>query len=124
MASDDLTQLSHLHEPAVLHSLQLRFDIDRIYTCTGPILLAVNPFKRISGLYRLEEDNAQLSRLVGQLGQEVMELRSLKTQEKKLVLQAQQRLAETGELRKKNVELIDRESTSAETVCISKALMH
>ena len=73
---------------------------------------------------RLEEDNAQLSRLVGQLGQEEMELRSLKTQEKKLVLQAQQRLAETGELRKKNVELIARESTSAETVCIIKALMH
>eukprot|EP00420_Gonyaulax_spinifera_P008864 CAMPEP_0197938856 /NCGR_PEP_ID=MMETSP1439-20131203/118823_1 /TAXON_ID=66791 /ORGANISM="Gonyaulax spinifera, Strain CCMP409" /LENGTH=97 /DNA_ID=CAMNT_0043561945 /DNA_START=114 /DNA_END=403 /DNA_ORIENTATION=+ len=29
---DDLTQLTHLHEPAVLSSLQNRFDIDKIYT--------------------------------------------------------------------------------------------
>ena len=48
---DDLTQLTHLHEPAVLHSLQIRFDTDKIYTFTGPILIAVNPFKRIPGLY-------------------------------------------------------------------------
>jgi len=48
---DDLTMLTHLHEPAVLHSLQVRFEIDRIYTFTGPILIAVNPFKRIRGLY-------------------------------------------------------------------------
>jgi len=48
---DDLTQLTHLHEPAVLSSLQNRFDIDRIYTFTGPILIALNPFKMIPGLY-------------------------------------------------------------------------
>ncbi|CAE8594796.1 unnamed protein product, partial [Polarella glacialis] len=48
---DDLTQLTHLHEPAVLSSLQNRFDIDKIYTFTGPILIALNPFKMIPGLY-------------------------------------------------------------------------
>eukprot|EP00915_Cephaloidophora_sp_WS-2016_P005461 GHVH01007264.1.p1 GENE.GHVH01007264.1~~GHVH01007264.1.p1 ORF type:complete len:1519 (+),score=224.86 GHVH01007264.1:273-4829(+) len=48
---DDLTQLTHLHEPAVLHSLNLRFDVDTIYTYTGPILIAVNPFKTIPSLY-------------------------------------------------------------------------
>mmetsp|Transcript_66996 Transcript_66996/g.193594 ORF Transcript_66996/g.193594 Transcript_66996/m.193594 type:complete len:1699 (+) Transcript_66996:102-5198(+) len=48
---DDLTQLTHLHEPAVLSSLQNRFDIDKIYTFTGPILIALNPFKAIPGLY-------------------------------------------------------------------------
>eukprot|EP00927_Polykrikos_kofoidii_P034051 TRINITY_DN28881_c0_g1_i1.p1 TRINITY_DN28881_c0_g1~~TRINITY_DN28881_c0_g1_i1.p1 ORF type:complete len:1724 (+),score=363.79 TRINITY_DN28881_c0_g1_i1:63-5234(+) len=48
---DDLTQLTHLHEPAVLSSLQYRFDIDKIYTFTGPILIALNPFKHIAGLY-------------------------------------------------------------------------
>lgn len=48
---DDLTQLTHLHEPAVLSSLQNRFDIDKIYTFTGPILIAVNPFKAIPGIY-------------------------------------------------------------------------
>lgn len=48
---DDLTKLTHLHEPAVLSSLQNRFDIDKIYTFTGPILIALNPFKGIPGLY-------------------------------------------------------------------------
>jgi myosin heavy subunit len=48
---DDLCQLTHLHEPAVLSSLQNRFDIDKIYTFTGPILIALNPFKRIPWLY-------------------------------------------------------------------------
>jgi myosin heavy subunit len=48
---DDLTQLTHLHEPAVLSSLQNRFDVDKIYTFTGPILIALNPFKRIPKLY-------------------------------------------------------------------------
>ena len=40
----------HLHEPAVLHAINLRFDVDNIYTFTGPILIAVNPFKRIPGM--------------------------------------------------------------------------
>eukprot|EP00398_MALV-I-01_sp_L67-1_P000697 gene697-603_t len=48
---DDLTQLTHLHEPAVLHSLQMRFDIDKIYTFTGPVLIAVNPFKYLPHVY-------------------------------------------------------------------------
>eukprot|EP00928_Gymnodinium_smaydae_P088572 TRINITY_DN72642_c0_g1_i1.p1 TRINITY_DN72642_c0_g1~~TRINITY_DN72642_c0_g1_i1.p1 ORF type:complete len:1245 (-),score=276.03 TRINITY_DN72642_c0_g1_i1:210-3944(-) len=51
---DDLTQLAHLHEPAVLDSLQNRYDVDRIYTSTGPILIALNPFKVILGLYEDE----------------------------------------------------------------------
>ena len=42
---DDLIGLTHLHEPAVLHALRLRYDVDAIYTNTGPILLAINPFK-------------------------------------------------------------------------------
>ena len=31
----------------MLHSLQMRFDIDKIYTFTGPILIAVNPFETL-----------------------------------------------------------------------------
>jgi myosin heavy subunit len=42
---EDLTVLTHLHEPEILHALQLRYDCDLIYTATGPILLALNPFK-------------------------------------------------------------------------------
>jgi myosin heavy subunit len=44
---DDLIGLTHLHEPAILHALQLRYDADIIYTSTGPILIAVNPFKKM-----------------------------------------------------------------------------
>ena len=43
----DLITLTHLHEPAILAALQARFAADAIYTNTGPILLAVNPFKRL-----------------------------------------------------------------------------
>mmetsp|Transcript_670 Transcript_670/g.950 ORF Transcript_670/g.950 Transcript_670/m.950 type:complete len:2042 (-) Transcript_670:110-6235(-) len=45
---DDLIGLTHLHEPAILHALRLRYDSDIIYTSTGPILIAVNPFKPMS----------------------------------------------------------------------------
>lgn len=41
----DLIGLTHLHEPAILHALRLRYNTDIIYTATGPILIAVNPFK-------------------------------------------------------------------------------
>jgi myosin-5 len=44
---DDLIGLTHLHEPAILHALRLRYDADIIYTSTGPILIAVNPFKEM-----------------------------------------------------------------------------
>ena len=43
----DLITLPHLHEPAILHSLSERFDQGDIYTFTGPILIAVNPFKNL-----------------------------------------------------------------------------
>jgi len=48
---DDLIGLTHLHEPAILHALRLRYDADIIYTSTGPILLAINPFKSMKGVY-------------------------------------------------------------------------
>lgn len=47
---NDLIALSYLHEPAIMYCLQQRFLLDRIYTSTGPILLAVNPFKNL-GIY-------------------------------------------------------------------------
>lgn len=43
----DLTSLTYLHEPAILHSLKERYGRNTIYTYTGPILLAVNPFKAV-----------------------------------------------------------------------------
>ena len=44
---EDLTVLTHLHEPEILHALKLRYDRDLIYTATGPILIALNPFKSL-----------------------------------------------------------------------------
>ncbi|KAM7260310.1 hypothetical protein ACFE04_016051 [Oxalis oulophora] len=48
---DDMTKLAYLHEPGVLQNLRLRFDLNEIYTYTGNILIAVNPFKRLPNLY-------------------------------------------------------------------------
>jgi len=44
----DLTWLTHLHEPSILQALSDRFFKDEIYTNTGPILLAVNPFQKVN----------------------------------------------------------------------------
>ncbi|EPS68761.1 hypothetical protein M569_06006, partial [Genlisea aurea] len=44
---DDLMQLSYLNEPSVLYNLQYRYDRDVIYTKAGPVLVAINPFKRV-----------------------------------------------------------------------------
>lgn len=44
---DDLTKLSYMHEAAILHNLQVRYMINQVYTFTGPILIAVNPYQRL-----------------------------------------------------------------------------
>ncbi|XP_004290008.1 PREDICTED: myosin-6-like [Fragaria vesca subsp. vesca] len=48
---DDMTKLAYLHEPGVLDNLRSRYDINEIYTYTGNILIAVNPFMRLPHLY-------------------------------------------------------------------------
>ncbi|XP_051120458.1 myosin-6-like [Andrographis paniculata] len=48
---DDMTKLAYLHEPGVLENLKTRYDINEIYTYTGNILIAVNPFQRLPHLY-------------------------------------------------------------------------
>nr|XP_027093883.1 myosin-6-like isoform X1 [Coffea arabica] len=48
---DDMTRLAYLHEPGVLYNLRSRYDINEIYTYTGNILIAVNPFTRLPHLY-------------------------------------------------------------------------
>jgi hypothetical protein len=47
----DMTRLSYLHEPGVLWNLRCRYLYDDIYTYTGSILIAVNPFAPLSHLY-------------------------------------------------------------------------
>ncbi|KAK6588976.1 myosin myosin [Cryptosporidium xiaoi] len=51
---DDLCELTHLHQPSILHAINSRFDLDKIYTFTGPILIAVNPYRHIKGYYDAE----------------------------------------------------------------------
>ncbi|XP_010869967.4 unconventional myosin-Vb [Esox lucius] len=45
---NDLTALSFLHEPAVLHNLRVRFlDYSSIYTYCGIVLVALNPYDQL-----------------------------------------------------------------------------
>ena len=48
-----LINLQHLHEASILHVLNERYNEGLIYTATGPIIIALNPFKRMS-LYTKE----------------------------------------------------------------------
>jgi myosin-5 len=48
---DDLITLTHLHEPSVVYCLRRRYEQNMIYTATGPILIALNPFKALPGMY-------------------------------------------------------------------------
>ncbi len=46
-----MTTLSYLNEPGVLHNLRTRYTHDAIYTYTGSILIAINPFASLPHLY-------------------------------------------------------------------------
>ncbi|KAE9446189.1 hypothetical protein C3L33_21913, partial [Rhododendron williamsianum] len=48
---DDMTKLTYLNEPGVLENLERRYTLNEIYTYTGSILIAVNPFTRLPHLY-------------------------------------------------------------------------
>eukprot|EP00127_Corallochytrium_limacisporum_P004109 Clim_evm54s157 gene=Clim_evmTU54s157 len=51
---EDMTQLPYLHEPAVLQCLHTRYEQSQIYTFSGIVLVAVNPFSHMEGLYATE----------------------------------------------------------------------
>ena len=44
LMTNDHCALIHLNEPCVLENSKLRFSSDEIYTYTGKILVALNPF--------------------------------------------------------------------------------
>lgn len=48
VGENDLTALSYLHEPAVLHNLKVRFlESSHIYTYCGIVLVAINPYEQL-----------------------------------------------------------------------------
>lgn len=53
----DHCQLLHLSPPTLLWNTIKRFEKDLIYTSVGDILVAVNPFQWITGLYGQERMN-------------------------------------------------------------------
>ena len=63
---DDLTGLSYLHEPAVLHNIKTRYSQHNIYTYSGIVLIAVNPFQRVN-LYAEDVIKAYCNKRRGEL---------------------------------------------------------
>ena len=63
----DNAQLFHLNEANLLSNLSLRYSADAIYTYTGTVLLALNPNKRIAGLYDDDLMNVYRGRALGVL---------------------------------------------------------
>lgn len=53
--TNNLAELENLNEATLLKELQIRFGRDVIYTYVGEILVTVNPFKWIDGLYDPEK---------------------------------------------------------------------
>ncbi|KAL1315385.1 hypothetical protein HN51_042153 [Arachis hypogaea] len=50
---EDMTKLAYLNEPGVLYNLRRRYALNDIYTYTGSILIAVNPFTKLPHLYEI-----------------------------------------------------------------------
>ncbi|EAZ63170.2 Myosin-2 (Class V unconventional myosin MYO2) (Type V myosin heavy chain MYO2) (Myosin V MYO2) [Scheffersomyces stipitis CBS 6054] len=66
-AAEDLTSLSYLNEPAVLHAIKLRYSQLNIYTYSGIVLIATNPFQRVDQLYSQDIVQAYSGKRRGEL---------------------------------------------------------
>ena len=51
----DMIDLPFLHEPGILYNLRSRYCNDQPYTRTGDILIAVNPYQWLEGLYTTQQ---------------------------------------------------------------------
>ncbi|KAJ7671587.1 P-loop containing nucleoside triphosphate hydrolase protein [Mycena polygramma] len=65
-SADDLATLSHLNEPSILSAVQIRYAQRKIYTYSGIVLLAVNPFEPVP-MYTPEIVKAYIGRNKGEL---------------------------------------------------------
>lgn len=64
---EDLTSLSYLNEPAVLHAIKTRYSQLNIYTYSGIVLIATNPFDRVDQLYSQDMIQAYAGKRRGEL---------------------------------------------------------
>lgn len=60
--TSDLVLLDEMSLPLILHTLKARFQTNQIYTNVGTILIALNPYKRITELYTPESISQYQSR--------------------------------------------------------------
>lgn len=67
----DMTTLAYLNEPSVLWNLKARYQTDDIYTYTGSILIAVNPFAPMPHLYGLHMMEQYRGMVLGELSPHV-----------------------------------------------------
>mmetsp|Transcript_1678 Transcript_1678/g.5033 ORF Transcript_1678/g.5033 Transcript_1678/m.5033 type:complete len:1255 (+) Transcript_1678:46-3810(+) len=65
--SQDNTSLEHMNEATILDNLHLRHQQDYIYTYTASVLLAVNPYKELPGLYSHEQCSRYRGKCIGAL---------------------------------------------------------
>lgn len=63
---DDMIRLGDLNEAGMVHNLLIRYQQHKIYTYTGSILVAVNPFQ-VLPLYTVEQIQLYYNRHVGEL---------------------------------------------------------
>uniref|UniRef100_A0A8C9Q4L1 Myosin VIIB n=1 Tax=Spermophilus dauricus TaxID=99837 RepID=A0A8C9Q4L1_SPEDA len=63
---DDMIRLGDLNEAGMVHNLLIRYQQHKIYTYTGSILVAVNPFQMLP-LYTLEQVQLYYGHHVGEL---------------------------------------------------------
>ncbi|XP_042486248.1 myosin-15 isoform X2 [Macadamia integrifolia] len=68
---DDMTKLTYLNEPGVLYNLSRRYALNDIYTYTGSILIAVNPFTKLPHLYNVHMMEQYKGALFGELSPHV-----------------------------------------------------
>ncbi|KAL1496526.1 hypothetical protein AB1Y20_016479 [Prymnesium parvum] len=66
---EDMTRLNYLHEPALLNNIRHRFERDHVYTYTGKICIAVNPFN-----WQVSEPLYTEERLLSYRGKEMAEM--------------------------------------------------